>query len=595
MRLLIYFFVYFLILANDILAQKYHVGNIEILPQKDRLYSYLEVTSTLKNKFIPYDTSTKPTEGDAIFWAKFRYSQISQYDIYYLFYHHIWFKKIELYFSIEDSIYYQKSGNNLKFKERTIQDPLLLLKLPNSVDTIECYLRIESNFSYWCPIYVHENTKQQLENFYSNTTESFFFGISFLSIIISLSFFIFIKEKIYVYYILIATMIMLSRSMDGGFLYNYLPFDLLFTKIRYVMHIYSFCSMGITVALYLYVSEFLKIKFYSPKTHRNIYYFVAVRIAIWILHLIFYKTDLDYFFGSIYLDSFVIIILLIVSVFQFRNNPKLSLLAIIGISMILLGYASHLFEIPLFGFSGSYNSFVNLSSLEVIIFSISVAYRHNFLKKENEKSMNLLIKQLKENEHLKDNINKELELKVNERTAKLNHQAEEIAKMNELLKFHNIALEHEVLDISKARILQKNIKFEEFAKIFPTEDICLSYLAELKWNDNRKYKCIKCGYDNFKVVNNQSRKCRSCDHIESPLSNTLFHNIKFPLQKAFYITYLTSSGTKDQTIEEIAKLLNLRTATFWAFKQKVLALMDKTKSRKKHKDGWTHLIEYSIE
>jgi hypothetical protein len=67
------------------------------------------------------------------------------------------------------------------------------------------------------------------------------------------------------------------------------------------------------------------------------------------------------------------------------------------------------------------------------------------------------------------------------------------------------------------------------------------------------------------------------------------------LQKAFYITYLTSSGTKDQTIEEIAKLLNLRTATFWAFKQKVLALMDKTKSRKKHKDGWTHLIEYSIE
>lgn len=67
------------------------------------------------------------------------------------------------------------------------------------------------------------------------------------------------------------------------------------------------------------------------------------------------------------------------------------------------------------------------------------------------------------------------------------------------------------------------------------------------------------------------------------------------IQKAFYITYLTSIDKKDaNNITEISKNINLRPATAWTFKQKVMALREANKTKKKHKDGWTHLIEYSL-
>jgi two-component system, sensor histidine kinase LadS len=101
-------------------------------------------------------------------------------------------------------------------------------------------------------------------------------------------------------------------------------------------------------------------------------------------------------------------------------------------------------------------------------------------------------------------------------------------------------------------------------------------------------------YSEYKLLENHSRRYRSCNHIESPTAGTLFHKLKFSLQKAFYITYSTTLFTDDKTIEALANEIELRAATYWNFKQKIVKLMEENKSTRKHKDGWTHLIEYSM-
>ncbi|HEX8545722.1 MAG TPA: transposase, partial [Cytophagaceae bacterium] len=157
-------------------------------------------------------------------------------------------------------------------------------------------------------------------------------------------------------------------------------------------------------------------------------------------------------------------------------------------------------------------------------------------------------------------------------------------------------LSSEVKSANEARAFQKIMNFTDFQRIFPDDESCFKYLAQLKWKPNEIIRCRKCGYEKHSVLPNLSIRCGKCSYIESVTYGTLFQKLKFSILKAFYIAYLTSTSqnTADTTIAELAKEIDLRPATLWTFKQKVLALMEANKTRKKHKDGWTHLIEYSI-
>ena len=91
---------------------------------------------------------------------------------------------------------------------------------------------------------------------------------------------------------------------------------------------------------------------------------------------------------------------------------------------------------------------------------------------------------------------------------------------------------------------------------------------------------------------NPRRRCSLCGFIDTATSNTLFHNIKIPIQSAFYITYVVCTKT-NKTLEEISSEIGLRTATIHAFSKKVKGVMEATKGKKKHKDGWTHIMLYN--
>ena len=56
-------------------------------------------------------------------------------------------------------------------------------------------------------------------------------------------------------------------------------------------------------------------------------------------------------------------------------------------------------------------------------------------------------------------------------------------------------------------------------------------------------------------------------------ARTLFHQLKFPLGKAFYIIYMMVCSKKGISSYELSGQLSLRQKTCWAFQRKVLAAM----------------------
>ena len=86
----------------------------------------------------------------------------------------------------------------------------------------------------------------------------------------------------------------------------------------------------------------------------------------------------------------------------------------------------------------------------------------------------------------------------------------------------------------------------EFISHFGTKVSCLEYLTNYKWRDG--FHCKRCGcresyeskkYKHYKI-------CKSCIRM---VSQTLFHKVKFGLEKAFYIVFKMSATTKSVSAE----------------------------------------------
>ena len=83
--------------------------------------------------------------------------------------------------------------------------------------------------------------------------------------------------------------------------------------------------------------------------------------------------------------------------------------------------------------------------------------------------------------------------------------------------------------------------------------------------------CIKCGNEKFyTTIKNFEKACKKCKTRYKTTYNTLFHNIRFGLLKAFHI-YIEVVYEKPQPkASELARRHNLTYKTAYNFKQKVI-------------------------
>jgi hypothetical protein len=356
------------------------------------------------------------------------------------------------------------------------------------------------------------------------------------------------------------------------------------------------------VVFILYASYFLLLH----KTYPRFFKFLLITVGIYLTIQIFLARAAELTYLYLYWIPFVMVYAL--AVYTYIKGYKAARFLIIGYSFVLLSILMSrlrwygIIDANIFTVYSFYFAVV----IEAFVFTYAISDRFNLIKKEKEKTQIDLIVQLEENKQLQKKVNRELEIKVAERTQqlqaekqklddanrKLEAMAEDLNRINSKLDYDNWHLQKDLKEETKSRILFEKVSYEEFIKIFPNDFSCIKYLEELKWAD--KYTCKKCSNNKYSEQKDEhlSRRCTKCGYIESVMANTIFQSIKFPLTKAFYLVYYSSLETEKMTLDELSELLSLRRNTCWSFRKKIQEKIEAIKLKNKVNSikNWDSLI-----
>jgi hypothetical protein len=123
-------------------------------------------------------------------------------------------------------------------------------------------------------------------------------------------------------------------------------------------------------------------------------------------------------------------------------------------------------------------------------------------------------------------------------------------------------------NITMSKIFSDSLSPEQLDEMFRNDEKCLEFLAAIKWADG--FVCKKCGNTNSCAGKEPfSRRCTKCKSKETATNGTIFHGVKFPLSKAFYIAYNICKGKENISSYEFGRRLSLRQMTCWNFKTKI--------------------------
>lgn len=137
----------------------------------------------------------------------------------------------------------------------------------------------------------------------------------------------------------------------------------------------------------------------------------------------------------------------------------------------------------------------------------------------------------------------------------------------------------------------KELDRQVFKDRFTGKKDCYEFLAELKWADG--YNCKRCSSDKYiKGKQPASRRCSKCGFDESTTSGTLFHKLKFGIDKAFEMLYEITTSKKGANSIWLAEHFGVNQKTAWLFRQKVQMAM-KSSERYPLEDE-VHVDEFEI-
>ncbi len=605
--LTVLFFLSTLSYATDTLIvvledDNYIFGNYcELLEDENDQYNIATIQKAIEWTSLKNVKALNITKINTSFWIKFNIRNEDPYNLAWMLEfpdgHNSFLQLYQI--SSEGKIRtYQPVGMGEPVTKRPFDHKNFLfdLSIPKG-QTYTYYVKVKSR--YYSSFWVSLRSTRYLISYITHEYYflGIFYGIIFIMAMYNLLIFAFTRERVYlfyVFYVVSCGIYTFSEDLTG--------FQIFWPSLTFFNHVLFENAPNLLILTFtFYAVEFLELSISYKKTTKWLFILVCVNILVSVLFSSLFPIQIK---ALLFISPFAIIYYLALKLF-FNKNYKPARFFIIGFSIILGGFLvfvlrtygivpSNLYTIYIFNFG-----FV----LEVLIFSYALGDKIRIIKDQKEKSQQKIIEVLEEKEILKDNINKELENKVKERTEKLNHKSEELEiansklnilteelnKMNSQLDIDNWNLKKQVKSETRSRILIEKVSYDEFLSIFPNDTICLQYLENLKWENG--YSCKKCSYDSYSTGEKPfSRKCNKCKYTESATAGTLYHSIKFPLNKAFYITHDTFKESTYYTLEQLSELIDLRKATVWAFKKKVQEAKAEKLKKRKTLDSWHDII-----
>lgn len=367
-------------------------------------------------------------------------------------------------------------------------------------------------------------------------------------------------------------------------------------------------AVGVTLYLVIvtgliFTRRFLNTRANSPRYDRALKWMIVARSLFFLVELLLYPELLT--FRNI--EIIPLSLIFYVSVQVWRRGYRPARFFVIAYGVLFFGFfvrAMVYFNVLPFTTPLHYSlhfSFV----LEMLFLTFALGDRIRILKNMRDRALKRIIHQHEVNMRLKDKVNSELEQKVQERTLELNEknrlledsyhklekQSSEINQINSMLDLDNWKLKNSIKEVLSERLIEKAMDYNQFKTLYPDMLSCYRFLETLKWAQG--FKCRKCSNEKyFDGAQKFARRCTRCGYNESITAYTIFHSIKFPIEKAFYLAYLTVVGSKEHTLEALAAQLELRVNTVWAFRHKVVERIHELErgGNRPHASKWEEVI-----
>jgi hypothetical protein len=433
--------------------------------------------------------------------------------------------------------------------------------------------------------------------------EYFLFGIFYGMILIialyNLLVFLAIREIKNIYYILyILSVGAYAMSYDGiGFQYlwpNHPELNDYATGIT----LYS-----VIVWALVFTRRFLSTRGNAPTQDVALKWMIIARSALFLTELFFFPQYLAYR----NIEIIPLSLIFYTGISAWRRGYRPARFFIIAYGVLFLGFFIRtMVYFNLLPFTTGLHYSLHFSFvLEMLFLTFALGDRIRILKDMRDRALKRIIHQHEVNMQLKDKVTKELEMKVLERTIALNEkntqleetnrkleeQSHEINRINSILDLDNWKLKSSIKEVLNERLMEKSMDYRQFQTLYPDSLSCYRFLENLKWE--KEFSCRKCGNEKyFDGAQKFSRRCTRCGYNESITAFTIFHSIKFPIDKAFFIAYLTVVGKRDYTLETLADQLDLRVNTVWSFKHKILERLQELdkKGKRPTASKWEEVI-----
>ena len=489
-------------------------------------------------------------------------------------------------------------GDRAGFAARRIKHKNFLLPLNNDHDqTLMYYFRIKADH----PVDILLVLRSVDFLVYYATNEYFLFGLFYGLILLiclyNLLLYVAIREVPYLYLVLYALSVGLYFSSLDGIAYQYLwPSAPVWNEVAYGVFRYLMVLFSL-----LLTQRFLHTKHRAPQVHQGLTIIIVARTLYFILSVLWFPRWLDHQL----IDVLPLLASLYAGGYLFRQKYQPARLFVLAYAILTGGVVIKLLLSTGLGNIGSsviaYYSINVTLLIQLITLSFSLGDKVRIIKRREGRALRRVVEQLEVNAQLQNKVNRELEEKVRERTATLDQQnsalqeanrqlevqAEEINRMNQLLDRDNWKLKRQSQEVIRKNLLSRGVSLEEFKTMFPNRVTCLRYLAELKWGAG--FVCKKCQYERATDHDTFAKRCSRCGYVESPTSHTIFHNVRFSLEKAFYIAHVVISSLPISATK-LSEQLDLRVATCSNFKRKAVRWLQTTQPSDDPQDS-RYLVE----
>lgn len=564
-------------------------------------------SASFSNKFQQHtEYRNKDFVRNASYWVRLPIRHVTQTQKTWLleFYDQT-IDKIDAYVPQENGSYQLvKLGDEQAFTQRLFRHKNFELMLNMKRDTVMFYYFKVQSHEFADIRIAFRSTNRFI---YYALNEYFLFGTFYGMILIIALYnfltFLAIREIKYIYYIFyIISVALYALSLDGiGFQYLW-PNSPALNTYAVGIGLYSLIVWAL-----IFTKRFLSLRTNAPTLNIIFKWVILSRTIVFLVGLLFVPDLLS----QRIIEIAPLSLIFYSAIYVWRNGYRPARFFVIAYGILFSGFflrAMVYFNVLPFTILSHYSLHISFV-LEMLFLTLALGDRIRILKGNRDRAHRRIIQQHEVNMQLIDRVNRELEMKVKERTVELDakntaleesnnrltKQAKEINQINSLLDLDNWKLKNRVKEVLNEMLMEKTMNYSEFKTLYPDTLSAYRFLEEIKWSAG--FGCRKC--KNEKYFNGTikfSRRCTKCGYNESITAFTIFHGIKFPIEKAFYIAYLSVSGKKENTLDSLSKQLEVGLNTVWAFRTKVIIRIKELQESGKRPTSsrWSEIVLYPL-